>query len=310
MAALALLVVLGAQGRLTPLLGVGQSAGPSGTAQQAVKDYLQALADGDATTALSFAKQAPADHTMLTDAALATANAKAPITDVSVTTQVSTDYRSEVTAEFLQGTEKVTRSFTVYPVGTQWKLYDVSQSVNLSHLVLGDVPVTLNGVLVTAGQVELFPGSYEFTSIDSRYRFEHGSFVLHSPSDHPDLSKVKLTLSDSGVKLMVAAARKKLDSCLASSKLQPKNCGFAAATAGVSLKPGTLQWQATDPEAIEAITPALDSDNPRIASADVKIPVSAHAFDRKRGRWVDAKGSVITKVLAAIGTDTMVITLA
>ena len=303
----ALVVVLATQGRFS---GAAQTATgtPTGNPEDAVSSYLNALAHSDAQQALSFAKLPPTDQRMLTDEVLAASNASAPLRRIEVRTTELTDYRAQVEAGYALGEQQVTESFTVYAVGTEWKLYDVTRKVELGRLGTGDLPLRVNGVTITADSVELFPGRYEVSAADERYRLTNAGFVIGSPAVGPDLGAAKVELSGAGVKQIVAAATRGLNRCLAVRELQPAGCGFGAVVPkGTVVRSDTVRWKVTKGrETLTTLRPVLDANNPRLATAAVQIRVTGTAKDTKGGELGVADS--ITTVIAALGADGIEIT--
>ena len=82
----------------------------------AVKSYLEALAAGQAATALSLGDDAPADTSLLTDAVLAQSNKLAPLTDINVP-DVNDEYAYQVAASFKLGKQAVNENFSVAQIG-------------------------------------------------------------------------------------------------------------------------------------------------------------------------------------------------
>jgi len=303
-----LVIILATQGRFNSISGTITGA-PTGTPDEVVVGYLNALAHSDSQQALGFAKLRPTDQRMLTDEVLTASNKLAPLRQITVHTTELTDYRAQVDAAYLIGDQKVAQSFTVYAVGTEWKLYDVARKVDLGQLKTGDLPLSLNGITIPAENVELFPGRYQVATTDERYLFTKDTFLVSSPTVPPDLGEVQLGLSSSGVEQIAAAASSRLDGCLAAHELQPAGCGFGAvAPKGTVVRPETLHWKATKGlESLQMMRPTLDPDNPRLATADVLIQVSVTAKDTKGRDWAVADS--IKSVLAGLGDTGIEITL-
>ncbi len=302
-----LVAVLAIQGRFNSVNGTMIGA-PVGSPEETVSGYLNALAHSDSQQALGFAKLRPADQRMLTDEVLSTSNKSAPLRQVSVHTTELTDYRAQVEATYLIGGQKVIQSFTVYAVGTEWKLYDVARKVDLTQLKTGDLPLTLNGVAVPTENVELFPGRYQVATTDSRYQVTDDAFVVTSPGVAPELGTVRLGLSASGIDEIISAANTRLHSCLAARELQPAGCGFGAvAPRGTKVQLDTVRWKVRKgPSTLTLLRPTLDRSDPRLATADVAIQVAITAKDSKGGSLGVA--DTITTVIADLSSDSVRIT--
>ncbi|EHB46450.1 serine/threonine protein kinase [Mycolicibacterium rhodesiae JS60] len=150
-------------------------------AHQAARDagerYLQALAAGDAATALSLSASPPADTHLLTDAVLKAGLASLPLTDISVTnldpvgTEVPRTERLHLAATF--GAQKSQADVTVRNSDGKWKLDATTVQVPLgapgSEPNEGLKAVGIGGLPSFGGpMLTLFPGS---PPVDSANRF-------------------------------------------------------------------------------------------------------------------------------------------
>jgi hypothetical protein len=210
--ALALAIVL--EGALLVWPGL-----PKVTPAATVRAYLQALASGDAATALSYAKTKPADMSLLTDEVLAVSHQRAPITDIWVNPFAADDFR--VAATYRRGGEPISTVFNVSRVGIAWRLDDVVTPVGYAFRQQGaDARVKVNGVAVTAAQSVVFPGSYTVTPVVDYLRVDDGDFEVNTPSETMswDLDPA-LRLSEAGTIAFRDAAKAELASGLKSKTL-------------------------------------------------------------------------------------------
>jgi hypothetical protein len=149
----------------------GQHANPSqSTAPQntprpsdAVAAYLQALAAGDATSALSYAADPAPSGPLLTNEVLAESRKLTPLTEIQVPVIEDQNAKS-VSATYTLGSSTVSESFDVVKVANAWKLSRAVKDLDLSFIVDGPVPLKINGVKVAQEAVAVLPGSYAFTS--------------------------------------------------------------------------------------------------------------------------------------------------
>ena len=305
---ISLVAVLAIQGRFNSVDGTITGA-PVGNPEQTVAGYLNALAHSDSQQALGFAKLRPADQRMLTDEALAASNKVAPLRQIAVHTTELTDYRAQVEATYQVGGRKVTQSFTVYAVGTEWKLYDVARKVDLTQLKTADLPLTLNGINAPTESIELFPGRYQVATTDARYRLTGESFVVVSPNEAPELGQIRLELTSTGIADIAAAANGRLTRCLAARELHPAGCGFGAVPPkGRTVRLDTIRWKVSKGLAsLKRMRPSLDPANPRLATADILITVRVTAKDTKGGSL--GVGDTVTTVLAELTASGIVVTL-
>jgi hypothetical protein len=276
-------------------------------AQAAVKGYLEALAAGDAATALAYAETPPADTTMLTNEALVAALAAAPITAINVPAGTGGSTSADITADYKLGDRTVSADFNVTKQGNLWRLYKVTSTAHLDALNTGEIPLLVNGVAVTGNEVELFPGSYTLSVGNPRYQVNSATFLVESPTKAPDASKAKLALSDAGKKEIIAAARAHLSSCLKVKKLVPPGCGFATRLpSGNKPRLSTLKWTVTrGKNALKTMKLTIPYGDPGSATAYVSIGIRGTLSSTNGRRWKATTG--IYNVLATLdGADVAV----
>lgn len=248
----------------------GSSAPPLAVKpSDAVKAYLEALAAGQAETALSLGDSAPADTTFLTDAVLAESNKLAPITEINVP-EVNDEYAYEVDASFKLGKQAVTESFNVTKAGDQWKLRDTYNEVDLSFSRTRNIPMIVNGVQAKTTKLRLFPGAYQFATGSPNITWgETSTLLIQSPSDYPrSATDLKPTLSAAGEKTFIAAVTASVDKCLELRNLSNPGCPNNVqrwVSSGGKPKDGTVEWEVTERDALSAMEPQLDYANPAVA---------------------------------------------
>jgi hypothetical protein len=111
----------------------------------AVAAYLQALAAGDATTALSYAAEPAPAGPLLTNEVLAKSLERAPVTAIDVPAVEDQNAKS-VSATYTLGDSAVSESFDVVKAGDVWKISRAVKDLDISFIVDGSVPVKINGV--------------------------------------------------------------------------------------------------------------------------------------------------------------------
>jgi len=231
-------------------------AGEAKTPEAAVRGYLQALADGRAADALSFAATAPSNTTYLTDEVLAASNAINPITEITATkdTTSSSQYAT-VTASYKIGSQSVNTKFYVTQYDKYYKLEDVASRVYLSTMVGGDVDLKLNGVALTStglsSTVTLFPGTYQMTVSNSLLTMNNNQFVITDPMSYPDTSGMKLALTSDATGKFQTAVQTAMDKCM-SEKALYTSCGFgprfAMTTSGfIDVDTNSITWSYQSP---------------------------------------------------------------
>ena len=275
----------GGPGGSAPPTG-GTSAPPpvSTQADQAVKSYLEALAAGNATAALSLGKEQPNDKSFLTDAVLAESNKRAPITDIKVSPPDS-EYDSSIDASYKMGDQQVNESFTVQKQGDVYRLYDVTQEVNLEGIRSRTLPMQINGVGVTADRVDLFPGSYLLATGNDYIAYGGGPMVITSPNDFPSAYDHRPAITEAGTKAVVAAAKAKLAACAKEAKFKPSGCPFLniRENPGQNIRESSVKRK-IDGDAFDNAKPRPDYQDPSVAEFSVTVRWSATASGTQNGR--------------------------
>lgn len=258
----------------------------SGKASEAVTAYLQALAAGQAGTALSLAQEQPTDKTFLTDAVLAESLKRAPITDIKVT-EPANEYDYRVAATYKLGSQQVNETFSVQKEGEVFLLYQVAQDVDLQTVRSRTLPLSINGIKVAKDKVALFPGSYVLSSGNKYVGYGDGALLIKSPQDYPSTSDLRPTLTDAGVDAFTKSAEAAMDKCLKQRDLSPKGCPFATREApGANVDEDSIRWKLDD-DIFDNLEPRLEYRNPAIAEAGVSasftVKASGRASNGQRG---------------------------
>ena len=218
----------------------------------AVKSYLEALAAGDAETALSFGETTPTDASLLTGAVLAQSNKLAPITDINVP-DVNDEYAYKVDASYRLGKQEVNESFTVDKAGDRWKLTDTYTELDLSTRQEKTVPMIINGVNAKAGTVRLFPGAYQFTTGSSYLTWGEELLVDPGPVGLPARGGRHPADPHRGRRegLLRRGHRQRQQVPEAEGAVQSGVPNNMTRLSGSDLpKKGTLEWEATDKDAL------------------------------------------------------------
>jgi hypothetical protein len=209
----------------------GQQTNPPSTAPQktprpsdAVAAYLQALAAGDATAALSYAADPAPTGPLLTNAVLAESQQRTPLTGIDVPVVEDQNAKS-VSATYTLGSSAVSGSFDVVKVGSSWKLTRAVKDLDLSFIVDGPVPLKINGVKVAQQSVGVLPGSYAFgTGLPYVSYGSQNVVLVKSPFAEANTYNIQSQLTNAGKKAAVSAAKKSYNKCLKAHSLTPKNC--------------------------------------------------------------------------------------
>jgi hypothetical protein len=203
-----------------------QSGAPQNTPRpsDAVAAYLQALAAGDATAALSYSADPAPTGPLLTNEVLAESLNRAQLTGIDVPVVDDQNVKS-VSATYTLGSSVVSESFDVVKVADTWKLSRAVKDLDLAFIVDGPVPVKINDVKVTEESVAVLPGSYAFTSGLPYVGFGSKNVVLvRSPYGDADTYNIQSQLTGAGKKAAISAAKKSFFKCLKVHSLTPKNC--------------------------------------------------------------------------------------
>ena len=206
--------------------GGQQSGAPQNTPRpsDAVSAYLQALAAGDATAALSYSADPAPTGPLLTNEVLAESRNRMQLTGIDVPVVDDQNVKS-VSATYTLGSSVVNETFDVVKVSGTWKLSRAVKDLDLAFIVDGPVPVKINGVKVTEESVAVLPGSYAFTTGLPYVSFGSKNVVLvRSPYVDADTYNIQSQLTGAGKKAAISAAEKSFSKCLKAHSLTPKNC--------------------------------------------------------------------------------------
>lgn len=231
--------------------GAGTGAGAP-TAGAAVQGYLEALARGDAATALSFSAAQVPDKTLLTDEVLKTQIEKTPITNIKILDEQGA--RVHVTAEF--GGKKSDETLTLpQPAdGEGWKLksgvmtVDIGKDNGLYSDKLLQYVTLLGKPIPKSGKAYAFPGWIDLGSsnpnldITAFHPMGNGA-SLKDLTFTDEVLGVQMKISDAGTKAVRDAVKAVADECAKSKQLAPPNCPQDTGSR-TDLVEGTAQWTA------------------------------------------------------------------
>ena len=255
----------GAGGQQTnPSQGGTQATRPS----DAVAGYLQAIAAGDATAALSYAVDPAPTGPLLTNEVLAASLERAPLNEIDVPVVEDQNAKSVSATYMLDGSD-VSESFDVVKVGDIWKISRAVKDLDISFIAAGSIPVKINGVEVTDDSVAVLPGSYAFTT-GLRY-VSYGSknvVLVKSPYVEADTYQIQTELTKAGNKAVIAATEKSFNKCLQQHSLNPKNCPQKL-DSKYSYTKSTITWQQTGPDPFRDPSVRLSGTQTRI-----QIPIN------------------------------------
>ncbi len=278
-AALVVVVAVGAffmWGRLSGDGGAQASADRQVAIEGAVKGYLEAVAEGDAASALKHLAEEPDSTRLLTDDVLAASNKTAALTDIKVKVVTSTGDAVKVKASYRLGGKDVDQTFTVTERDDDWAVVDGTATVDLSVSTKG-LPLAVNGQTVPdASAVVLFPGSYTLTvEGDPGVYITLGNATFQVTSaDDVKVPTISAALTDDGAAAFRQAVRASVEACVASPNLA-SGCSGSGLDVPESMNDGTVTTEGTvvrtlSPDLsaeLDGLAPRLSGTNPSRAYA-------------------------------------------
>ncbi|WP_378143872.1 hypothetical protein ACFJGV_10550 [Cnuibacter sp. UC19_7] len=263
------------------LRGVASSSGGTGTGgessttpSQVVTDYLTAVADGNAEKALSYIGTPPDDTSLLTDDVLAASNELAPITDISIVSEDTSNGSSDVTVSYDQGSKPVTIEYSVldYDGDGTWQITGGTGYISTSKFK--GLGLTINGQDVgDVDEVEAFPGTYGLaTTLPNFTLTQNAPVVVDEPFGSADTSDITPALTDAALQQFRDLVRAAVQTCIATTTLDA-GCGLAIPATlsdGTQLVDGTIQrtLPADTSVSIDSLEATLSYDNPTLAQGE------------------------------------------
>jgi hypothetical protein len=267
----------------------------------AVAAYLQAVAAGDATTALSYAADPAPAGPLLNNKVLAAALKRAPLTGIDV--PVNEDQKAKsVSASYTLGSSDVSEAFDVVKVGDMWKIGRAVKDLDISFIVNGSVPVKINGVKVTDESVAVLPGSYTFTT-GLRY-VGYGSkneVLVKSPYVEADTYQVQSQLTKAGKKAAISATKKSFNKCLQRHSVNPNNCPQQKNNSKYNYKESTITWRRAGSDPFRKPTVSFSGTQARI---EVPLDLKLSGSCTYKGRSGNCSGQVTGKSVAVVKVTT------
>lgn len=273
--------------------GSGSSSAPAAAKpSDAVKGYLQALADQDADKAMGYLEDEPADKTFLTHDVLATSAKTAAISAVDVP-EVTDKYAFKVTSHYKLGDKPVTEDYSVTEVGGSWKVSRAVTELDLSYQRNDTLPININGVAVKQDKVSLFPGHYVFTTDNAFVSLgSKNSITLTGPSDY-ESPQLTPTLTAAGKAAFVASTKAAFRKCLDQHKLRPSGCpNKIKPDKGQKFKESTVRWSVTN-NPFKNVRASVDSSDPTSVQASFPTTYNFKAKATLNGQSVQYDGEPI-----------------
>jgi hypothetical protein len=243
---------------------------------EAVSEFLTALSQGDAETAMLYCSRSVEDTTFLTNEFYSSIAEDNPITDIQVPdVEVSTSPTVIVEAQYTLDQHHVSATFTARRSGWYWLLDQGVQEVALP--VVARMPVTLSGVDVSQKTtVSLLPGVYDMGIASDMISISNGRFVIEDPYGYLPLDAFSLALTESAIADIRTAAQTKLAQCIAAKSIAPDGCGFSVTNdSDNDIDPESITWTLSDNDGSFAdLVPALDYSSAATASATTSVSLT------------------------------------
>ena len=247
----------GAAGGGTTAGGGTAGAPAAATASEAVNGYLQAVAKGDAQSAVSYAADpSTVSTTYMTRAVLAASAKQAPLTDIKV--GPTDPDATTVPATYRLGSTQVDTSFDVLKTSDdQWKLIEVASTLDLTAVQDDSIPLLMNGTKVEPGPFSVLPGTYRFTTGQRNFDYgSHPDLVVRYPSDFPDITRVAPRISSKGRSSALSAVKKSWSSCLDKHAQKPKGCPNQFVYKDFNFRDSTVRWSRKGSDPFKKIKPS------------------------------------------------------
>ena len=225
--------------------GGGKTPTPTAPAvpqDEVVKSFLEALAGGDAATAISYMEDAPSDSTFLTNQVLAKSLDLGPLTNISVTPATDPD-TTWVDASYSLGDKSVNTSYEVRVSGDVYLLTNATIKADVSNIYRRDIGGSINGVSLagaTVSSVELFPGVYQLELDNPLLVLSNDQFTITGPDDSA-VWDAEYALAEDAQAKFAAAARSRLRGCIAEKKLWT-SCEFGVPNPPGKVVKSSINW--------------------------------------------------------------------
>ena len=239
----------------------------TGTQDEAVRSYLQAVAAGDAKKALSVVGTKPAFDDLLTDEVLAESKKLGGISNINVP-KVSNEYSTIVNASYDVGDQSVSQTYYVTKTADGYAVKDMGNGIDLTRVRANTLKMMINGKDVTNDKVWLFPGTYSFSTGNANISYgDTGKVTIKGGSDYVSLLDLEPTLTAAGTKTFTQTVRSSANACLRKKELSPANCPNRAGNSqNYKIDKNTITWRLKNRDAFANLKPRLDYDNPALAS--------------------------------------------
>ncbi|MBE5449279.1 Lumazine-binding domain [Mycobacteroides abscessus subsp. abscessus] len=247
---------------ISSLSGGGVSRGGKATnAGDAVKSYLEALAAGDASRALSYGADTPGSKDFLTDEVLKQQIAVWPITDIQIleTDVVDTSDTGRVHASAKFGDRTSDEQIYVKRVDGGWKVQHSSTKLKFENggkSKIIKIARLFGKSVEEKQQAYVFPGFIDLRSsspnIDLIYPPDDALLKSIATTGETDTQySLKSQMSDKGKEATQGALKGAVAVCAQSKQLDPPNCPQGFRSLSNYYVDGTVTWTAPDISGME-----------------------------------------------------------
>jgi hypothetical protein len=277
------------------------SAPPAALASDAVSGYLNALAAGDATTALSYSADPVQPGPFMTNKVLAESIKRAPLTAIEVP-EVTDQQATTVSATYRLGKTEVSTSYDVVNSSGTWKLATVHKTIDLGLVRSPSIPMRINGVRVNSDLVDLLPGSYAFTAGSPNLTYGSKNVVtITDPKGYSNVLDLRPSLSDRGRKTVRNLAKTSFNACLRTRVPEPRNCPFAWNNPTYRFRSGSVTWRRTGPDPFAKPRVELSGRSARV-HIQLRVRIAGPCLYQGRSGYT-CTGSYTGEGLASIRLD-------
>ncbi|WP_154793733.1 hypothetical protein [Occultella kanbiaonis] len=242
-----------------------------------VQGYLRALADADATAALSFLSIDSSPSELMTDEVLAASNAIAPISAIEVSPVDPGTALGvvDVPVSYRLGDEQIDITFSVSGPVTEnddapWEISGGYGTVFVSDPFVAAGGL-VNGVPVTSTIVDVFLGAYQLSLSDTRFGLEGTTAATISVDSLEADFDAEVVLTEEGLvafRTLVSAA---VSACVASTTLVA-GCGIDLPDTiqGTTVHDGTVARSLTAEAQVtlDSLEATVASDEPRVVTGE------------------------------------------
>ena len=221
-------VVLLVLGIVVAVVVSSGGGGKGGSAGDAMRGYLEALAAGDAAEALSYSNDEPGNKEFLTDEVLKQQIEHSPITDIKILNDDSSYGMSRVHVSAKFGDKVSDETISMKKSGSSWKLDAAAVKIEKPSYVSNDKAaetLTLFGSPFGKETVYVFPGWQDWGTTNENLQVSSEPILLKGLSYFSlSMSDVKFELSDTGAQAVKSALSSALTTCVQSTALKPTGC--------------------------------------------------------------------------------------